>query len=450
MSDYTEHARLSPSGSKGWFACPGKITLEAPIAEAHKTHADAGTAMHWVAAWCLTEHYRAAKRIGEQIPVHSPDEAERFVEFTEEMADLVQGYVDTILVLSIGQGKERFIEKRVDFSQFVGVPKQFGTLDCGIVNDAEGELFVIDLKTGHTPVNVVENSQLMIYALGLIDLLLKEDLVTTCTHPVEYAQGRGIKTIRLGIYQPKLREGMAEWACTLEDLWIFADKLFKKAQMVEAAAKDYLKWEKVRWEKAYLNPRPNEEECAFCKALPSCPAAAKALQDIVGADFEEVVEAGELSDPSKSSDAVLGLRMAAAGFIEDWIKAVRAEVERRLLAGGQVPGFGLELGRKPPRKWGDPAVVEETLRHKFKCNYDEVYNMKLKSPTQIEAACDPKKNEKPPLGPRQWKAVQSMIVQGEPSPSVKPVSAIRTPYVAPKPDASAFTEVPAVESCDLV
>jgi hypothetical protein len=450
MSDYTEHARLSPSGSKGWFACPGKITMEAPIPEVHKTHADAGTAMHWVAAWCLTEHYDAPKRIGEQIYVNNEGEPQRTIEFTEEMADLVQGYVNTIRVLSIGQGKELFIEKRVDFSAFVGVPEQFGTLDCGIVNEKEGELFVIDLKTGHTPVDVVANSQLQIYGLGLINLLWQEDLATEAKTPFSYAEERGINTIRLGIYQPKLRDGMVEWACTLKELQEFADKLYKKAQMVEAAAKDYLKWEKVRWEKAYLNPRPNEVECAFCKALPTCPAAAKALEDVVGADFEEIVEAGELSDPAKSSDAVLGIRMAAAGFLEDWIKAIRAEVERRLLAGGQVPGFGLELGRKPPRKWGDPAAVEETLRHKFKCSYDEVYNMKLKSPTQIEAACDLKKNEKPPLGPRQWKAVQAMIVQGEPSPSVKPISVIKTPYVAPTPDASAFTEVPAVEDCDLV
>lgn len=176
MSDYTEHARLSPSGSKGWFACPGKITMEAPIPNKSSTYSDDGTAMHDIAARCLTQHYRAVKWVGERIPVHSTGEEPRHVEFTDEMADLVQGYVDTVRNIALHARSPALVEQRVDFSEFVGVPGQFGTADCIIVDTEQGELFVIDLKTGRTPVHVENNSQLMLYALGALRLLADKEV----------------------------------------------------------------------------------------------------------------------------------------------------------------------------------------------------------------------------------------------------------------------------------
>lgn len=161
------HARLSPSGSKKWFACPGSLTLEEPIPNVATTYSDDGTAMHEVAAWCLTHHWRAAKCIGDYIVVSRPDEEPvRKVLFTEDMADLVQGYVDSVRFMGIGN--QTWIEQRVDFSEFCGVPGQFGTADAIILNERDGELIVDDLKTGYTPVRVERNSQLMCYALGAL------------------------------------------------------------------------------------------------------------------------------------------------------------------------------------------------------------------------------------------------------------------------------------------
>lgn len=168
----TEHAKLSPSGSKRWFACPGSLVLEAPIPNKSSTYSDDGTAMHHVAALCLTEHWRASKYVGQDIPVNSRHEEPRFVEFTDEMAELVQGYVDT--VRKIGIGHRMLVETRVDFSEFVQIEDQFGTADCIIVDLEQGELGVYDLKTGHTPVTVPGNTQAMFYALGALRKLLDE------------------------------------------------------------------------------------------------------------------------------------------------------------------------------------------------------------------------------------------------------------------------------------
>ncbi len=160
------HARLSPSGSKRWFACPGSVTLEAPFPDTANTYSDDGTAMHDVAAWCLTTGRPALDRIGEMIAVHRDPEPPRHVEFTDEMADLTQGYVDTVRALAIGN--ELHVEQRVDFSTFVGFEGQFGTADAIIWNARDGEMLMVDLKTGYRFVDAEENSQLLLYALGAL------------------------------------------------------------------------------------------------------------------------------------------------------------------------------------------------------------------------------------------------------------------------------------------
>lgn len=171
MADYVTHARLSPSGSKRWMACPGSVTLEAPFPDTSSTYADDGTAMHTVAAWCLTEGHHAHTRIEHQIPVHDGGEPPRYVTFTDEMAVMVQEYVDTVRALATGHTLQ--VEQRVDFSPFVGVADQFGTADAIIWNARDGELLLVDLKTGYRFVDAEENSQLLTYALGALKQIVE-------------------------------------------------------------------------------------------------------------------------------------------------------------------------------------------------------------------------------------------------------------------------------------
>jgi hypothetical protein len=168
-----DHHKLSASGSKRWFACPGSVVLEAALPDRSNTFSDDGTAMHAVAAWCLTEHYPAVKRVGDRIPVHREGEEPRHVEFTDEMADLVQGYVNT--VRKMGIGCEQWVEQVVDFGTFTGIPGQFGTADFIAWDDRNGELIVADLKTGYIPTIVDDNSQLQMYALGALKRIVEQD-----------------------------------------------------------------------------------------------------------------------------------------------------------------------------------------------------------------------------------------------------------------------------------
>jgi hypothetical protein len=432
MTEHQEqHARLSPSASKGWLKCAGRIALESAYPNTANGASDDGTAMHTVAKMCLTEHWRATKAIGTLVPVHAPGELTRTVKFTEEMAELTQGYVDTVRALGIGN--LMLIEHRVDFSEYVGVPGQFGTADCIVLiplDEGGYELFVIDLKTGWVKVDPENNSQGMLYALGAY---------------AELEMAYDIRSVRIGIYQPK-HGGLSEWTISVDGLLVFADYAKARAAKVEEAtitlpglSGDGLD----AWAQTYLHPDPNEEDCRFCRAMATCPAMTRKVQSFAGS-FTVINEEATVRIPAAADE--LAESMAATGMIEDWIKAVRAEVERRLLAGQAVEGFGLELGREGARKWNDEGAVEDLLRKTFRLKIEDAFDLSLKSPTSVEKMTKDTPEGKAALGGKQWAKLQPLISRSPAKPSVKPTAQIKKPYTPPELSADGFAVEPEQEN----
>lgn len=191
-----QHAKHSLSGSKRRYACPGSVAMELPFPDTSSKSSAAGTCMHLVAAWCLTEHRRADLRIGELINISNDPLLPEYVEFDDDMAELTQGYVDTVRRLGIDN--LMLIEQRVDVSIFTAIADQFGTADCIILDRRAGELMVIDLKTGYWPVSPVDNTQLQLYALGVLKLLVDGNLLTQreATRPTTEAQAGVAATVR--------------------------------------------------------------------------------------------------------------------------------------------------------------------------------------------------------------------------------------------------------------
>lgn len=424
------------------MACAGRIILEEQFPDRGNEHSDAGTAMHDVASKLLTAitPITADDFIGERIKVD--DDPERFVEITEEMAELVQGYVDEVKALA--HGGDLHVEQRVEFSEFVGVPDQFGTADAIIfkpvpVDEGEGHKMIVgDFKSGYHYVPVEENSQCMLYALGAYR---------------QYELAYDIREIELYIFQPN-NGGTRSWKCSVSDLLVFAAKAREAAQRVEEAT---IRWQmdgaylgNEEWEKLYLHPDPNEIDCAYCRAMSVCPAKQRKLEEVVGGSFEVIESLAPGHLPAQVVDMAqvpidkLARAMNCAGEFEDWIKAVRAEVERRLLLGQEVPGWGLELGREGARAWTDPEAAEAYLRKTVRLPIEKAFNLKLISPTQAEKLAGYERGKRkakitdPEIGEKQWKKLQAMVKRSPPSPSVKPIAVIKVPYLPQQPDASAF------------
>lgn len=211
------------------------------------------------------------------------------------------------------------------------------------------------------------------------------------------------------------------------------------------------KWPREQWDAVYLNPDPNDRDCAFCRAMAVCPNVRRKIEETVGGDFDVVLEKGFVSQVNLgSSEEKLSEAMHVAPLAEDFFKAVRAETERRLLAGQDVPGFGLELGRKGARKFKDPVEAERIMRKVWRLTIEDVYQLELKTPTALEKLTKPLKTvdeagkpvvAKPIIGPRRWKELCDMVVQADPKPSVKPLKDIKTPYKVEAPSGDEFSTV---------
>jgi hypothetical protein len=370
------HAKLSPSSAARWMTCPGSVILCEGLEDRSSKAADEGTMMHLVASECLAQNL---------------DAAADFESLTPEQAQSVQTYVDNVRAIVAATGGILLVEQSLPIDHMTGEEGATGTADAVILTP--DEFIVIDAKFGRgVVVDVVENAQLMMYAHAAY---------------VEFGHAYSPTRVRMIVDQPRLG-ALSEWTISVPELEGFAHKVQRTTWAIGLHDET-------------LNPSP--KACQWCRAKATCPA----IREQVLADFDVVV-------PETADDADLGRVMTNASLIEAWVKAVRAEVERRLLAGESVRGYKLVQGKRGNRAWGDPAVAEEALK-KMRIKHDQMYNYSLASPTNIEWVF-----KQGDLGPRQWAKVQELITQAEGRPSVAPETDKR-PALVTSAAASDFDDV---------
>jgi hypothetical protein len=298
----------------------------------------------------------------------------------------------------------------------------WGTADVIIARGEE--LIVVDFKYGRgVEVDAEGNPQMSLYGLGALQAY--NGLVTD------------FERVRLAISQPRVKSAPSEWDCSVEELETWGRSTARSAVASCINAAD-LRGEYEPWEQVFL--RPAEKACKFCKAKATCPALRNAVSvevhGVTAADPGEFA-AFDVNTPTNINTAAwVAACLSKVDLIEDWCKAVRAEAERRLFAGEQVPGYKVVQGKKGNRQWADAKVAEETLKT-MRVKLEEMYDFKLISPTTAE-----KLHKAGTIGPRQWPRLKELITQNDGKPHVAPDSDSR-PALVVTPVVEDFSDVTA-------
>lgn len=343
------HSFYSPSKGHMWGECFGAMAYpENQRDGGSSTYADDGTASHELAAWALDTGRPCkdfAELVSPAIRVNGNDYA-----IDEERCDYVQTYVDEITRRALGL--RLFVEYRVDLSAYLG-PGQGGTSDAAIVGD--GVLEVHDLKYGTgekvyasypsplDPERRLPNHQLALYAAGV-----RDDMVLL---------GYEVDRIALVIHQPRLGH-MDEHVMSSAELDAFIQKMTYAVEKNEQAmvhAVDSPEHRRLLF--------PADKTCRWCRAKHRCPALAEFVASSVRTDFE-TIEATPPQVPTGTVD--LGLAMQAVPLVDQWCRAVQAEVYKQVAAGANVMGpdgkpYKFVQGPEGKREWADREAAEQAL-----------------------------------------------------------------------------------------
>ena len=436
------HALFSPSSAHKWTRCEGALAMEYGYPDSTSAAADEGTAAHHLAALVLTDgtYYTRAYqgriiRVVNGVVYERGDpwpplfkgqrnRSDRTFEVDEDMCDAVQTYVDAIRG-RIDEYKAAgavdttiLVENRVDISNVVNYPEQFGTSDIIIIAtwaDGTSLIGVEDLKYGYRLVNAERNEQLMIYALGALE---------------QYEMLGNFTRARMVIHQPN-RDHVSDWECSVDELREFGDKAKKAAGRALSAYENAVR---TKTEPSVALLTPGEKQCQWCKRKGDCPALVGFVEEVTGVEFEDLTkekieelttEPVVIEDPEAYGERLAKLR-AAVPLLDIFARGILAMSDAFVLGGGKMPGWKAVQGKKGNRRWDDANAAEEEMK-RMRLSSDDMYTKKVISPTQAEKLLAKD-------SPRRWKKLNSLVTQSEGQPAVVEESDKRPPLEIKNPE----------------
>lgn len=307
------HALLSPSSACRWLACTPSARLEDKFPGVDTPATIEGTRAHAWAEYqlCLAQGLKDGPAL-EDLFEGDLD----MVTYAESYAEFVGGLVG--IARATSPDAEVLTEVPLDLTSYV--PEGFGTADAVIVGD--GCLYVIDYKYGKgVSVSAERNPQMMLYALGVLDLL---EMVYD------------IQMVSLNIYQPRIHN-ISTYDITVSELKRWAEEVLKPTA-----------------QRAFLGEGEvvTGPHCRFCKASAVCRQQAKegvSLFERLSRKSSEVLSSEEVAEV-----------LSAREQITAWLKSVEDYALQQAIAGEPIRGYKVVAGRAI-RRYSDADAVEARL-----------------------------------------------------------------------------------------
>ncbi len=332
------HARFSPSSGKRYLSCPPSLRLEEQFEDEQSPYAAEGTAGHAMAEYLINKHLK--KRVKRPVSDY----------FTDELMEAVEDYTSYGIEV-IEKAKQDcdspFVAVELRVSLDHRVEGCFGTADLVVVDSKK--VHIIDLKLGKgVMVDAEQNVQLMIYGLGVLDML-------ECLYDIE--------TVELTIVQPRL-EHLSTWEISAEELKKWGAEVFEPgANMALAGEGTY----------------SAGDHCRFCKARFNCRERANEYLKLAQMEFAE---------PPLLSDEEVAEVLAKADALKKWAEEIYTYAQNEAIVNHKEwPGYKLVLGRSN-RKYTDE---EDVAKAATDAGYTDIYKSTLIGITEMERLMGKKK-----------------------------------------------------------
>ena len=306
----TDHAILSPSASNIWLRCTKAPRMCEALPDQQTDYARQGTQAHTLC------QYKLEKALGYDVK----DPRAELDLLDEEMESCSDDYVQFVMQLLTEMRQTCsdpviLIEQRLDFSEWV--PEGFGYGDCILV--ADGAMHVIDFKYGEgVLVDARDNSQMMCYALGAINLL--DNLYD-------------ISSVSMTIFQPR-RENVSTWTQDKFELFGWADSVLKPAADLA-----------YKGEGTFCAG----EHCRFCRARATCRARAEYNLELARYDF---------AMPDTLEDDEISAILSKIDSLTSWAADIREYALTQALSGKHFEGFKVVNGRSVRKYTSETDVVK--------------------------------------------------------------------------------------------
>ena len=389
---------FSPSGSGRWLFCHGSVGLDIFLRDnapdrgpTSSIYASEGTCAHHLGAKCIERDVSPHRFLNDEI--EADDGTNYKTKVNLEMANNVNIYVEFVLGLARESDDTILeVEQTLDLTG-ISPYVHSGTADAWVYNRHTRHLHVCDLKYGQGVfVEIENNTQLMIYALGVTQKLYR-------TYHIPLNE---IDKITLHIIQPRVNQGknpIRSWDMSPQVLPWFHELILSAVKGAFSPDPAFA---------------PSEHRCRWCPGSSRCTARAETSMKAAMLDFDHMVnhqvatnygDALTISPMGQVMDsipeprlpqvhamsigeisAILRWKKRIEGFLSD----VSSYATQMRVRGERVPGFKLVRGRSI-RKWSseeEALALVQTLPIDEKDLYSKPH---LLSPAQMEELFKSKK-----------------------------------------------------------